>query len=890
MRHTPRKTNVNAKQCPLLSNQKHQHSRRLRGVSSTRTRALKQHALAVALTIAFAIFSSLSTAANTALDQTRTYQLNLPEQTVAAALTSLSEQTDIQVLFPYDIATQHQSTALVGNYPLQQALSILLLNTGLHGGLTDSGVITISRTGSNVDINQNGKGKRMNTNKRKTVLATMVGLFAAGGMSATMAQEQVGESARAQNVLDEIVVTAERREASMQDVPISITAFTGSQLEQSGITDTLDLEMVTPGLSLTTNAVLGNIFIRGIGSPTLAGPGAGPSASTYVDGVYQARFMSSIVDVIGIESVEVLKGPQGTLYGRNSTGGALKYQTSKPAHEFGGSLKLDVGNYDARLLSGTLDTPLIDDKLFLKTTVAKREHDGYTEVINTGIDNERDDLVLGRIALQYLPTDDLEILFHGLAVNDNGSAPSSKHFIDQNSGQFSSAQIIDDPRKVLSDRSLPEEHPMRARAADISVKKDFGFASLISITAYSDVSMGPFVSGDNTELAVFTQGRLPTATTEGIDGIVGDFQTVSQEFTLSSTDNDVMDWTVGVFYIEEDGFWLSGTDLPTFGFFARNRGINTGESYAGFGDITYSVSDRLRLNAGIRYSHETKEYSLRVERNADTSGDFVTQKESWSDLTSKVGVDYSFSDDVMGYLTFSEGFKSGAFNFAGGPPVEPEFITAYEVGLKSTLMDRRLRLNMSIFDYDYENLQVQAFNPQTFTATISNAAKASIQGLEVAATALVSESFRADIGLSWLDAEYDEFIGVNPVVRGEGIDLSGNKLPQAPEFTANIGLSYTHQVAGVGSLLARLDYYYSADKYFNEFNNQAFQDDYELINARIGLESEDGTWDVSVFGKNLTDELVFSSAFTSPAFYGQDGLITTFRPPRTYGVSVSYNF
>ena len=183
MRHTSRKTNVNAKQCPLLSNQKHQHRRRLRGVSSTRTRALKQHALAVALTIAFAIFSSLSTAANTALDQTRTYQLNLPEQTVAAALTSLSEQTDIQVLFPYDIATQHQSTALVGNYPLQQALSILLLNTGLHGGLTDSGVITISQTGSNVDINQNGKGKRMNTNKRKTVLATMVGLFAAGGMS-----------------------------------------------------------------------------------------------------------------------------------------------------------------------------------------------------------------------------------------------------------------------------------------------------------------------------------------------------------------------------------------------------------------------------------------------------------------------------------------------------------------------------------------------------------------------------------------------------------------------------------------------------------------------------------------------------------------------------------
>lgn len=219
MRHTSRKTNVNAKQCSLLlQHQKHQHRRRLRGVSSTRTRALKQHALAVALSIVCAIFSSLSTAANTALDQTRTYQLNLPEQTVAAALNSLSEQTDIQVLFPYDIAWSHSIKPVKGYYSIEQALQIMLQDTGLFGGLTDNGVIAISK----LDVDQNSKGKNMNTTK-KSLLAAMVGLFAAGGMGAV--QAQVGESAQAQGVLDEIVVTATKRETSLQDTPLSISAL-----------------------------------------------------------------------------------------------------------------------------------------------------------------------------------------------------------------------------------------------------------------------------------------------------------------------------------------------------------------------------------------------------------------------------------------------------------------------------------------------------------------------------------------------------------------------------------------------------------------------------------------------------------------------------------------
>ena len=228
------------------------------------------------------------------------------------------------------------------------------------------------------------------------MLATMVGLMAAGGLSTAVAQEN--ESARAQNVLEEIVVTAEKREASMQDVPISISAFSGAKLEESGIIETLDLEMVTPGLAFSTDTRVGQVFIRGVGAATLSGPGADPSSSTYIDGVYQARFTSSLVDILDVERVEVLKGPQGTLYGRNSTGGAIKYISKKPANEFTGKLKAEVGNYDLRSLSASMDIPLIDETLLFRGTVLKKDRDGYTDIIGAGSGdgNDRDDLLVGR--------------------------------------------------------------------------------------------------------------------------------------------------------------------------------------------------------------------------------------------------------------------------------------------------------------------------------------------------------------------------------------------------------------------------------------------------------------------------------------------------------------
>ena len=214
---------------------------------------------------------------------------------------------------------------------------------------------------------------------------------------------------------------------------------------------------------------------------------------------------------------------------------------------------------------------------------------------------------------------------------------------------------------------------------------------------------------------------------------------------------------------------------------------------------------------------------------------------------------------------------------------------AYEIGAKTTLLDNRLKLNMAAFHYDYEDLQVLAFDPDLNEGVTSNAGQAEMQGVEVSATALLGRSFQVDVGLSWLDAEYVEFLQFDPASPDLTLDLSGNKLSQSPEFTASVGLSYNHEISGVGELQTRLDYYYSDEKFFNELNNQARQDSYDLINARIGLKSQDGVWDVSLFGNNLTDELVSTAAVTVPFFYGS-GVLRQLAAPRTYGVSATYNF
>ena len=813
------------------------------------------------------------------------FDIDIPAMNAAKAINSLAEQTGAKLLFPYDLVRAYQTQSVRGCYTLDQALNAMLKKTGLVSSLSEKGLLIISTGESQTlnGINNQGKGEM---NSRKKLLAATIGFFVGGGVSVVEAQDNVSANESSVWLLEEVVVTAEKREASMQDVPISITAFSGERLALSGIDDSLDLEMATPGLSMSRNSASGFVTIRGVGSPTAQGPASDPSSAVYIDGVYMPRNSSSLVDLMDIERIEVLKGPQGILYGRNSTGGAINYISNDPGRELGADIKVQIGNYDLQKVQASADIPLVEDQLFMRASVMNIARDGYTEnLLNPSNTIDDEDLWAARVSFKYIFSENLGVTLHAGKVEQDGAIQAGiKHTIDPE-GPHSEAEIIEDPRKVLADQ--PQEQPMDQSIVDLKVEWDIEWAMLTSITGYQEQTTGPASRDDDaTELPLFGQGQPGVR-----NGITNESESFSQEFILSSTSEGQLSWLLGFYYFEEKARSFTGYHLEGFACcqaFGQFDVTNNTEAYATFGNASYDLSDKLRFNVGLRYSYEEKKLDFIHYTDFVVDTGPRKQSDDWSKWTPKIGLDYFVSDEVMVYFSASQGFKSGAFDsfsLSEAPSVDEETIDAFELGLKSTLLDGRLRVNASLFDYDFSDMQVQAVNPNNFgTTQLSNAGEADIRGAELESSILLAEGLQLDVGLSWLDTEFVEFVKPN------GVDLSGNKLPNSPEFTANIGVGYDREVDGVGRLFSRVDYYYSDEKFFTDFNDAAKQESYELINMRLGIEFIGGQWGVALFGKNVTDELVRETVFVSPFLLGANGRLDAYAPPRTYGVEVSYSF
>jgi len=714
-------------------------------------------------------------------------------------------------------------------------------------------------------------------NKRKTLLATFVAMFAAGATTqGAMAQTE-------QWLLEEIVVTAEKRSASIQEVPISITAFSGDELVTSGIDDSRDLEMVTPGLVFTNNAGVGIVSIRGIGSPFAQGPGFDPSSSVYVDGVYQSRFTSSVLGLMDLERVEVLKGPQGTLYGRNSVGGAVNYISQAPSTEFGGDVSIQVGNYNLREAKLRMDIPIAEDLLF-RGALMNVDRDGFTTNLGNGSDLEEEDSFAGRMSLHYIPSDSFEAIMHASFSDRSGAVnPGKKHLFIDPDGPLAAAESLDDPRTVRTDQV--HHSSSESQSASLTLKWDLGSTKLTSISAYIDQTVGPYASDfDVTELPIVHIGTLGRSD----NGLGFDTQSFSQEFLLASQGDSKLEWLTGIYYLHENAFGQSGTHLPGIDFHIQNFATNITDAYAAFGHVVYSLSDELRLSLGLRYSYEEKDFTHEVHINSSNVAGPRNRTVDWNSWTPKISIDYSFNDDLMGYLSASRGFKSGGFNAFGGiddPVVDPEYLDAIEIGLKTTLMDGRMVLNGSIFDYDFSDMQVITVDTSAGIAgAYRNAGEAEIRGMEIELSALLSQGFQLDVGLSWLDAEFVDF-------ETGGTNLRGNKVPNSPEFTANVGVKYSQSIGSWGNVQMVADYYYSDEIFNNEFNDVSWTaGSYDLLNLRLTLEPNSGSWQFALFGKNVTDELVLELPYNFPAFLGDDALLAHLGPPRTYGAEFTYKF
>ena len=900
MRHTSRKTIVNAKQCTLLNQHiKPTHCRRYRGVNATpRIGTIKQHVLAVALTIVCALcFISTSAAATNGPQQTRTYHLDLPEQTVATALNSLSEQTDIQVLFPYDIAAQLRSEPLLGRFSIELALERLLRDTGLHGGLTSSGVITISQTGSESTTNQNGKGKRMNiknSTKRKTLLAGLVGLFAAGGM--TQAVAQGGESATSQSAIDEIIVTAQKREQSLQDTALAITAITGEGLAARGIESGIDLQFSVPGLTIGESSVgPAQVTIRGVGMEQVF-LGGDPGVPIHIDGHYVQDTTYILQDFLDVERVEVLRGPQGTLYGRNAIGGNINIVTKRPTEEFEAEIGIDVGNYDKRLAQGVVSGSLADG-LRGRFTISDEKRDGYIENISQlgGQDFKNSDYTSVRGLVEYDLADDVLVTFGGYYFENFGNTAVGRfvseyptdmlpgfvnYYALNNAG---SNPTLIDPRKISS--NVSDDVFSRARGGSVDVEWDLGEMTFRSLSSYNNSKSLLFIEGDGSDVVALH------------DEVRRTHETFSQEFQLLSDIDSELTWIFGLFYYDErsggseifdwDNFFVADGSKSVLDIFYDFDSTALGV----FGQIEHTITDKLTIVGGLRYNKDEKSYlgELFIPDFALTI--ISDEDDQWDKITGKIGLNYHIDDDVMLYASYSTGYKSGGFNLQ--PSYEPETVETLETGAKGLFFDNKVQFSLNWFYSDYSDKQDFKRDPTIGLAQITNAASATVWGLELEGVARPLPGLMIDASIAFLNAEYDEFAtqdNINPQLGTQ--DLSGNKLPRSPEWKFYLGLQY-EWILNTGRLAARVDAVWVDEQFSANFNrrDRDLIDSYHRTNAQLTWESNNDLWLASLYVQNIEDDDVVANLFDGGELGGLPVSISgQFFAPRTYGLKLTRQF
>lgn len=705
------------------------------------------------------------------------------------------------------------------------------------------------------------------------------------------------------SALEEVVVTATKRSVALQDLAGSANVLGADKLGPGGIQEVRDMQVEIPNLSLGDQFGFARVFMRGIGMTSIDIGGEGAVAFLQ-DGAIIPRPAAQLMGMFDLDQVEVLRGPQGTLYGRGATGGAINMVTAKPGKELGGYLSVTAGNYSLAQFKGAIDVPM-GDALSMRLAASLDSRDGYGNNIFTGSDiNDRDASayratfvydaggpLTATLSAQYYEEDDNNYAFSYFGQSEGSSipVPFGVPILGGNTVGMAGGGFYD----INSD-----QEPINDRDGQlINLTIDYAFNdswSLKSIT--SSQSMDRFLRDDldSTDANLFGQNNY----TEESDSF-------GQELILNYS-SDRLDVLSGVMYFEEDLYGEVRVPLTNLCFLLAPDACGTpigdflnGGNYLQDGDVdieawgayveaNYSISDKWSLIAGLRYNYEERDGTGSFIFDAISLNVPTNQRASWNDLTPRITLQYSPNDNMLLYATYTEAFKSGVINTGStSPPLDPETVDAFEVGLKGQNASGTLRYSVAAFFYDYQDMQI-SFVDETSTVSTVNAAEAENSGIELEVDGSLGNGFAFDFYLTYLNAEYQEFFN-GDYANGFAItDLSGNTLPNAPESTAKLGLTWEGAVAG-GTLTVRGEAYYQDDVYFTEWNRKdAYQKSYEQFNASMDYSWND-QWLLSVWGRNLSDEEVMSNNIITAPLY--DSLrVGAVLPPRTYGATVTYQF
>ena len=708
--------------------------------------------------------------------------------------------------------------------------------------------------------------------------------------------------------LSDIIVTGSRTgAASVQRVPIAITAFSADRLDGSQVLNIKDLVQLTPSLNVAQVTASAVVYMRGIGSSNVFG-GSDPSVTTQLDGVYIARAFGQFQDFVDVERLEVLRGPQGTLYGRNAIGGTINIISRKPDDELTGKAQVSYGNYDAFTGQFFVAGPLVEGKVQASLAGSYVRRDDYFDNVVAGRPGTQHANRGGlRGQLRIVAADNVELITRADWSKGNERFDSYDHLLVQ----YRPAGANPTP---LANSIVGDFHRVALNSPQFNRTKFWGLAqevnvdlssslTLKSLTAYRRSSYDLRVDSDGTELLGAEAGQAETS------------RQFSQEFNLTYN-SDRFNGVLGLFYFHD----RTSTDLfannyasPSLPAAAAFRIATTPDSItssvAAFAQGTFKLTPELGITAGIRYTRDKK----RIEQNfnrisfatgASTPGfPFVFDlSRSFDAFTPKVGVDYQVTPDILAYASVTRGFKSGGTsifaNTVADLSFEPETIWAYEGGLKSELLDRRLRVNLSFFRYDYKDLQVQSLVAPGVVA-IRNAADARITGGEVEITAKPVRALTLTANYALLDAEYRAFGNASvpnqlvPFVTGDSrfnaatrtYNASGNRLNAAPKGQLSGSATLNVDLAG-GNVFLRGEYYYQSRVFYDASNAPIFsQRPYDLVNASVGWTSADRDWTLQVIGKNLADkQYLITIAANGLVPAGLAGA------PRTVAVQLTKNF
>ena len=717
------------------------------------------------------------------------------------------------------------------------------------------------------------------------------------------------------SAVQEVVITAQKRAENLQEVPISVTALTAQTLQDKHVTNLLSLSGLAPGLQIKTddNAANPRIFIRGVGVNDF-NPSTASAVGIYVDGVYVSSPLAQLASFYDLQQVEVLRGPQGTLYGRNTTGGAINVTTRKPSNTVEANLDLEYGNLNRLNMQGGVGGPLAADKLLFRISGVYVKDDGYTLDRTSGKYGNNQDRYGLRAAIHFQPisrlTDDLTVSYNQsrggsilaydrplVAQTADASLPfdSSLGYSPCKPSYYGTAACTNilgyantSKNLYAGDYQFDGKDMVKLWGLANSINYDLGPVTLVSVTGYQWASRNDQEETDANPIPIITASYIAKQTT------------VSQEFRIQSNGKTRLRYVGGLYYAHDELNNNSTYDIlralrdptpanPSGADVANSIGLfgwpltQVSDSYAVFGQADYDLTDRLTLTGGLRYSADRKVFHYDSEAENGAIPIFIFDgRKTFASVSGRIGLQYRLTDEANLYFTYNRGTKSGGF-FSGQTtdpadlgPYKDEKVDAFEVGAKTEWFDHRLRANFSAFYYDYKDLQVYTtvqrglITVQLFT----NASGARIYGAEAELEARPMQGLDLSLSGSLLSAQYQDFTSA-------GQSYSGNTLPSAPKASLNGTARYTHPLP-FGDLVSQVDFNYRSKVYFDTANTERLSDPARIfVNAQLGLRLQDGRYEVGLWARNLFGETNIVD-ITPIASLGFD--VLSVGEPRTYGL------